>query len=60
MCTDYVEEKRELIQAILKHRKLSDLPRITQVQAAVVVKLFDNKLFNIKVTTHFPKLFTSL
>ncbi|GLT97936.1 hypothetical protein SLE2022_154770 [Rubroshorea leprosula] len=30
MCTDYVEEKRELIRAILKHRKLSDLPRITQ------------------------------
>ncbi|GKV35399.1 hypothetical protein SLEP1_g43669 [Rubroshorea leprosula] len=30
MCTDYVEEKRELIRTILKHRKLSDLPHITQ------------------------------
>ncbi|KAJ7946727.1 Alpha/beta-hydrolase superfamily protein [Quillaja saponaria] len=30
MCTDYVEEKRELIESILKDRKLSNLPRITQ------------------------------
>ncbi|KAJ4967140.1 hypothetical protein NE237_018989 [Protea cynaroides] len=30
MCTDYVEEKKELIQALIKDRKLSDLPKITQ------------------------------
>ncbi|XP_043722582.1 monoacylglycerol lipase abhd6-A-like [Telopea speciosissima] len=30
MCTEYVEEKTQLIQAILKDRKLSDLPKITQ------------------------------
>ncbi|EEF36558.1 2-hydroxy-6-oxononadienedioate/2-hydroxy-6-oxononatrienedioate hydrolase [Ricinus communis] len=30
MCTDYAQEKRELIQAILTGRKLSDLPKITQ------------------------------
>ncbi|KAF2320325.1 hypothetical protein GH714_027144 [Hevea brasiliensis] len=30
MCTEFAEEKRELIQAILKGRKLSKLPRITQ------------------------------
>ncbi|XP_038682420.1 monoacylglycerol lipase abhd6-A [Tripterygium wilfordii] len=30
MCTDYVEEKRELIHAILKDRHLSNLPKITQ------------------------------
>ncbi|KAL9380604.1 hypothetical protein Peur_026261 [Populus x canadensis] len=30
MCTDYVKEKRELIQAILQDRNLSDLPKITQ------------------------------
>ncbi|GAB2228302.1 hypothetical protein Drorol1_Dr00010134 [Drosera rotundifolia] len=30
MCTQYVEEKRELIEAVLKDRKLSDLPKITQ------------------------------
>ncbi|XP_015886253.2 uncharacterized protein LOC107421516 [Ziziphus jujuba] len=30
MCTNYVEEKRELIHALLKGRKFSDLPRITQ------------------------------
>ncbi|XP_042494086.1 monoacylglycerol lipase abhd6-A-like [Macadamia integrifolia] len=30
MCTEYVEEKRQLIQALIKDRKLSDLPKITQ------------------------------
>ncbi|RQO85580.1 hypothetical protein POPTR_001G313100v4 [Populus trichocarpa] len=30
MCTDYVKEKRELIQAILHGRNLSVLPKITQ------------------------------
>ncbi|XP_010546343.1 PREDICTED: monoacylglycerol lipase ABHD6 [Tarenaya hassleriana] len=30
MCTDFVEEKRELIRAILKDRKLSHLPKISQ------------------------------
>ncbi|KAJ6860261.1 hypothetical protein NC651_036580 [Populus alba x Populus x berolinensis] len=30
MCTDHVKEKRELIQAILQDRSLSDLPKITQ------------------------------
>nr|DAD21963.1 TPA_asm: hypothetical protein HUJ06_023426 [Nelumbo nucifera] len=30
MCTEYVEEKKELIHALLKDRKLSDLPKISQ------------------------------
>lgn len=30
MCTEYVEEKKELIRALIKDRKLSDLPKITQ------------------------------
>ncbi|KAJ7959001.1 Alpha/beta-hydrolase superfamily protein [Quillaja saponaria] len=30
MCTEYVEEKRDLVRAIPKDRKLSDLPKITQ------------------------------
>lgn len=30
MCTDHVEEKRELLQMILKDRKLINLPKITQ------------------------------
>ncbi|PON81903.1 Epoxide hydrolase-like [Trema orientale] len=30
MCTEFVEEKRELIRSILKGRKLSNLPQITQ------------------------------
>ncbi|KDP40902.1 hypothetical protein JCGZ_24901 [Jatropha curcas] len=30
MCTEYAVEKRELIHAILKNRKLSNLPKITQ------------------------------
>ncbi|KAK6241355.1 hypothetical protein SCA6_006744 [Theobroma cacao] len=30
MCTDYLEEKRELIRAILKDRKFSNLPKMTQ------------------------------
>ncbi|CAJ1963479.1 unnamed protein product [Sphenostylis stenocarpa] len=28
MCTDYIEEKRELLESILKGRQLSDLPKI--------------------------------
>lgn len=31
MCTKYVKERRELIQTLLKGRKFSDLPAITQV-----------------------------
>lgn len=31
MCSDYVEEKTELINALIKDRKLSDLPKISQV-----------------------------
>lgn len=30
MCTDYLQEKRELIHEILKDRKLSNLPKINQ------------------------------
>ncbi|XVF58998.1 hypothetical protein PTKIN_Ptkin07bG0238600 [Pterospermum kingtungense] len=30
MCTEYREERKELIQALHKDRKLSDLPKITQ------------------------------
>lgn len=30
MCTEYVEEKRDMIRAIPKDRKLSDLPKISQ------------------------------
>jgi pimeloyl-ACP methyl ester carboxylesterase len=30
MCTEFVEEKRDLIKSILKDRRLSDLPRIKQ------------------------------
>ncbi|KHN26751.1 Monoacylglycerol lipase ABHD6 [Glycine soja] len=30
MCTDYIEQKRELLEAILKGRHLSDLPKIQQ------------------------------
>lgn len=32
MCTDYVQEKTELINALIKDKKLSDLPKITQVK----------------------------
>ncbi|KAJ1376503.1 Alpha/Beta hydrolase fold [Sesbania bispinosa] len=30
MCRDFVQEKRELIKAIAKNRKLSDIPKISQ------------------------------
>ncbi|KAJ4951481.1 hypothetical protein NE237_028313 [Protea cynaroides] len=30
MCTEYVEEKTQLIDAIIKDKKLADLPKITQ------------------------------
>ncbi|MCL7039188.1 hypothetical protein MKW94_012648, partial [Papaver nudicaule] len=30
MCTHYIEEKRDMIQNILKDRQCSNLPRITQ------------------------------
>lgn len=31
MCTENLQERRELIEALHKNRKLSDLPKITQV-----------------------------
>ncbi|PKI63343.1 hypothetical protein CRG98_016231 [Punica granatum] len=31
MCSDYIQEKKELIRALLKDRKLSNLPRIKQL-----------------------------
>ncbi|XP_039125279.1 monoacylglycerol lipase ABHD6 [Dioscorea cayenensis subsp. rotundata] len=30
MCTDYLQEKTELIHELIKHRRLSDLPKINQ------------------------------
>ncbi|XP_047150436.1 2-hydroxy-6-oxononadienedioate/2-hydroxy-6-oxononatrienedioate hydrolase-like [Vigna umbellata] len=30
MCRDYEQEKRELIKALVKDRKLSDIPKISQ------------------------------
>ncbi|XP_021912083.1 uncharacterized protein LOC110825866 isoform X1 [Carica papaya] len=30
MCTEYIQERKELVQALHKDRKLSDLPKITQ------------------------------
>ncbi|KAJ0096982.1 hypothetical protein Patl1_28206 [Pistacia atlantica] len=30
MCTQHIQERKELLQALLKGRKLSDLPKITQ------------------------------
>lgn len=55
MCTDYVEEKRDLIRAILTERKLSNLPKISQVTnspliAYVYLQLFNwNRLITISV-----------
>uniref|UniRef100_A0A5B6Z7S1 Putative monoacylglycerol lipase ABHD6 n=1 Tax=Davidia involucrata TaxID=16924 RepID=A0A5B6Z7S1_DAVIN len=42
MCTDHVKEKKELIQAILKDRKLSNMPMITQANGATK-KLADSE-----------------
>lgn len=33
MCREYVEEKKELLRALAKDRKLSDLPVIPQVSS---------------------------
>ncbi|KAI3412805.1 AB hydrolase-1 domain-containing protein [Psidium guajava] len=30
MCADYVEEKRDLVRAILRNRKISEIPKLTQ------------------------------
>jgi len=35
MCTEYREERKELILAIPKDRKITDIPKITQVCIAV-------------------------
>ncbi|CAL5368558.1 unnamed protein product [Camellia sinensis] len=32
MCTEYLQERKELIQALHKDRKLSNLPKITQIK----------------------------
>lgn len=33
MCADYVEEKRDLIRAIPKDRKISEIPKVAQVRS---------------------------
>lgn len=35
MCTECVEEKRDLVRSIPKNRKLSDLPKIHQVHLSI-------------------------
>lgn len=40
MCSNYIEEKRELIEAILKDRQLSNLPKITQVFSSSLYELY--------------------
>lgn len=37
MYTEYVQEKKELIQEILKDRKTLQLPKITQVFASLII-----------------------
>lgn len=46
MCTDYVQEKRDLIRAILTERKLSNLPKISQVTISPLTAYIYLKLFN--------------
>ncbi|OMO94349.1 hypothetical protein COLO4_16387 [Corchorus olitorius] len=36
MCTEYTEEKKELIRAIPKDRKISNIPKITQVKKVYI------------------------
>lgn len=31
MCTDYITEKKDLLNALIKGKKITDLPKITQV-----------------------------
>lgn len=37
MCTEYVEEKKELLQALIKGRRCVDLPKITQVKRVKII-----------------------
>ncbi|XVE93142.1 hypothetical protein REPUB_Repub01dG0164700 [Reevesia pubescens] len=47
MCTDYLEEKRELIRATLKERKLSNLPKITQ--RVLIIWGEEDKIFPLEL-----------
>lgn len=40
MCTEYREEKKQLIYALHKDRKLSNLPQITQVAYIFLLAIF--------------------
>lgn len=50
MCTEYVEEKKELLRAIAKDRKLSDLPKISQV--SIMFNLLQCRVCKLAIYIH--------
>ncbi|KAB2050849.1 hypothetical protein ERO13_A12G015300v2 [Gossypium hirsutum] len=47
MCTDHLKEKRELLVAILKDRKLSNIPKITQ--SILIIWGEEDKIFPLEL-----------
>ncbi|KAL4385127.1 hypothetical protein GQ457_15G011960 [Hibiscus cannabinus] len=47
MCTDYVQEKRELLVAVLKDRKLNNIPKITQ--SVLIIWGEEDKIFPLEL-----------
>ncbi|KAE8712935.1 metacaspase-1-like isoform X2 [Hibiscus syriacus] len=47
MCTDYLQEKRELLVTILKDRKISNIPKITQ--SVLIIWGEEDKIFPLEL-----------
>ncbi|KAL4302951.1 hypothetical protein GQ457_10G005050 [Hibiscus cannabinus] len=47
MCTDYVQEKRELLVVVLKDRKLNNIPKITQ--SVLIIWGEEDKIFPLEL-----------
>lgn len=58
MCRDYVEERRDIIRAIVKGRKLSDLPKISQVRFLLHSNL--DAFFTFSLDSYAERTFISL
>ncbi|KAK1302063.1 hypothetical protein QJS10_CPB12g01175 [Acorus calamus] len=56
MCTEYVEEKKGLIRELIRDRKFSELPKITQVLPLRGVRSVEKK----SIGTSYVKIFYSM
>lgn len=49
MCKDYLQERKELVEALHKGRRFSNLPKITQVSLSVLNDLYMQLLIRLSL-----------